>query len=507
MKTPNFILILCFFTIVLKAENKPLPYRVAVVEKVIKQLFNANGNYRVKMPVVEMRMTTQQVAAYIPDKNMVIIEDKAYQICQSMGADSLDALAFLLGHELTHAYQHAKTKTGFISSFLAYDKAKNADTHKENEADLQGAFNAYLAGYDIKNNIPAILEKLYVAYQLKGKTLSGYPSFEERLQVANTVQNTVNDLIQVYETANYMTAMGQYAFARLCYEHILQVYQNREIYNNLGVISALAATELSPKNGDMWLYPYEIDWQTRLSRKKSRGEEAISDDQQKERLALLSKAKSYFETAYRMDKNYSMAAVNALCVMAQMGNVEAAEKRYKSLKIKDNLQKDYAKMAYAIALCHNPLRQKEAREIFQSLENNPTKSIAHMATHNIAILDNKERDTDPKACTISFEKPIVDGVQLHKLPSAGQVISINTHKNAQLTIQKHATSTVIQAKMKNGYYFAFQRTKKAVNTEGVAVGTLIATSVGYMSLCDDLHVVFRYDTNNALVEWVSYYGN
>jgi hypothetical protein len=432
-----------------------------------------------------------------------------------MGADSLDALAFLLGHELTHAYQHARTKTGFISSFLAYDKAKNADTHKENEADLQGAFNAYLAGYDIKNNIPIILEKLYIAYQLKGKTLSGYPSLDERLQVANTVQKTVNDLIQVYETANYMTAMGQYTFARLCYEHILEVYQNREIYNNLGVLSALTATELSAKNGDMWQYPYEIDWQTRLSRKKSRGVEAISEEQHTERLALLSKAKGYFETAYRMDKNYATAAINALCVSAQLGNVDVAERRYKSLKIKDNVQKEYARMAYAIALCHNPLKQQDAREILQSLENNPTKSIAHMATHNIAILDNKDMDTDPKACAISFEKPIVDGVQLHKLPSAGQVISINTGKNAQLTIQKQATSTVIQAKMKNGYYFAFQRTKKVVNTEGaardsqegIATGNMIATSLGYITLCDDLHVAFRYDKDNTLVEWVSYYGH
>ena len=507
MKTSILSLLLCFLTLFLNAENKPLPYRISTVERVIQQLFTANGNYRVKKPTVEMRMTTQQVAAYFPDKNLVIIEDKAYQICQSMGKDSLDALAFLLGHELTHAYQHAKAKTGFVSNFLSYDKAKNADTQKEKEADLQGAFNAYLAGYDIQNNIPAILEKIYIAYQLKGKTLSGYPTFEERLKVANEMQKKVNDLIQIYETANLMTAMGQYAFAQLCYENILEVYQNREIYNNIGVISALAATELSAKMNDTWAYPYEIDWQTRLSHKKSRGEETFTEDMQKERLILLKKAQNYFDKASNWDKNYAVSTINALCVTAQLGNIPEAEKRFKSLKLKDALQKSYAKLAFAVALCQDPLRQQEASALLQELKNNTLKSISEMAEQNLTILEKKDLNIDETPCDAGIELPEIDAVQLYKLPTKGQIVPINSVKNAQITIQKHAQSTVIQAKMKNGYYFAFQRTKKALNTEGVAKGNLVTTSLGFLSVCDDLHAAFRYDKENKLVEWIKYYGD
>lgn len=507
MKTPVLTLLMAVLTLFLKAENKPLPYRISTVERVIQQLFTANGNFQIKKPMVEMRMTTQQVAAYIPSKNLVIIEDKAYQICQTMGKDSLDALAFLLGHELTHAYQHAQSKTGFISNFLSYDKAKNADTNKEKEADVQGAFNAYLAGYDIQNNIPSILEKIYIAYQLKGKTLSGYPTYEERLKVANEVQKKVNDLIQIYETANLMTAVGQYAFAQLCYENILELYQNREIYNNLGVISALAATELSTKNGDMWSYPYEIDWQTRLSHKKSRGEETTSDEMQKEHLILLKKAQTYFDKAYKMDKSYTPAAINALCVTAQLGNVIDAEKRFKSLKPKDALQKNYAKLAYAIALGHDPWRQQEATTLLQELKAHSIKAISIMAEQNLAVIEKRDFNTDEKTCSMDIELPEIDAVQLYKLPNKGQILSISSVKNAQLTIQNHAQSTVVQAKMKNGYYFAFQRTKKALNTEGIVKGHWITTSLGYLSVCDDVHAAFRYDKENKLVEWVKYYGN
>lgn len=40
-----------------------------------------------------------------PDKIQIGLEEKAYDICISFGADSLNALAALLGHELVHYFE------------------------------------------------------------------------------------------------------------------------------------------------------------------------------------------------------------------------------------------------------------------------------------------------------------------------------------------------------------------------------------------------------------------
>jgi tetratricopeptide (TPR) repeat protein len=512
MKTTHKILLclLCLHPLSIKAKNEP--FQVAVIQKIVSKLYETNRNFSKKQPTIELKNTKLQVASYVPDKNVIVVEAQAYQICQSMGKDSLNALAFLLGHELTHFYQHAHAKVGFISNFLSYDKTPNADTRLEKEADVQGAFNAYLAGYDIGENIGLVLDKIYTGYQLKGKNLAGYPAFEERQKVATEVQEKVNDLIKIYESANYLTALGQYDFARLCYEHILEVYQNREIYNNLGFLSALSAAELASKSTDKLIFPYEIDWNTRLSRKKSRGMDIITEDAQTQRLVLLKKAQTYFETAVRFDKSYTVAALNHLCVLAQLGKTEEALAEYAKLKnnLHDPLQMANAKLAYALILSKKVEKQGESSTILSELANNSHKGVAMMAQINKDILDNKTIKLPSTSCPITVENARIDSVQLHKLSPKGHVLNVSS--TARLTFQKQANSTVIQARIQGKYYFAFQRIKgflpkNAQNTEGGRTDNVVTTTNGFISICDDQQVAFRYDMNNKIVEWLKFYGN
>jgi tetratricopeptide (TPR) repeat protein len=508
MKTTHKILLCLLFLppLSIKAENAP--YQLSIIQKIVSKLYETNNNFTHKPPTVEFKNTTSQVASFVPDKNVIVVEAQAYKICQSMGKDSINALAFLLGHELTHFYQHAHTKVGFISNFLSYDKTPKSDTRLEKEADVQGAFNAYLAGYDMGENIGLVLDKIYTGYQLKGKTLSGYPAFEERQKVAAEVQEKVADLIKIYESANYLTALGQYDFARLCYEHILEVYQNREIYNNLGILSALAAADLSSKSMDKFVFPYEIDWNTRLSRKK-RGTETMTEEAQTQRLMLLKKAQNCFETATRMDKSYTVAAINHLCVLAQLGKNEEALEDYAKLKkrLTDPVQQAHAKLTYALILSKKVEKQGESNTILAELSKNTSKGVAAMAQYNKDVLDNKTAKLASASCDFTIENTKIDNVQLHKLSSNGSILNVNN--SARLIFQKQENSTVIQAKIQGKYYFAFQRIKDFLpkNREGGINDKVVTTTNGFISICEDQQVAFRYDNAHKIVEWLRFYGN
>ena len=503
----------------IKAENTP--YQLGIIQKIVSKLYETNHNFSHKKPTIEFKNTTLQVASFIPDKNVIVVEAQAYQICQSMGKDSLNALAFLLGHELTHFYQHAHTKVGFISNFLSYDKTPKSDTRLEKEADVQGAFNAYLAGYNIGDNIGLVLDKIYTGYQLKGKILTGYPAFEERQKVAIQVQEKVNDLIKVYESANYLAALGQYDFARMCYEHILEVYQNREVYNNLGILSALSANEIVGKDGDNLVFPYTMDWTTRLSRKHARGTEVPTDySTMQQRIAFLKQAQTHFEKATRMDKDYLVAPLNKLCILAQLGKTDEALQAYNKLKkrLKDPVQQAYAKLVYALILSKKLEKQEESSTLLTELSQNTDKNVASMAIYNKAVLENQVVEMPNPICDFTVENTKIDSVQLHKLSSKGYCINVNS--TARLIFQKQANSTVVQAKIQGKYYFAFQRIKgflpkNAQDTDGTSRDTreggvndkVVTTTNGFISLCEDQQIAFRYDNAHKMVEWVRFYGN
>jgi tetratricopeptide (TPR) repeat protein len=471
------------------------PYQTAVLQRVLTKLYDANSQFKKDKPTIAFKNTLIQVAGYVPKQNLILFEEKAYQICQSMGNDSLNAMAFLLGHELTHFYQHSQTKVGFITNFLSYDKTQKSSLSLEKEADIQGAFNAYLAGFEVDNNISTLLDKVYTTYQLKGKILSGYPVFEERQRTAKEVQEKVRQLIDVYETGNWMLAMEQYDFARLCYEYVARVYQNREIYNNLGVLAAFSATNWAGENQDALILPYQLDWETRLSPKKSRGTQTQDATQAQQRMDLLQKAKSYFEKAADLDKNYVPARINQICVLVQLGDVSAAESIYKKNKNRLNgIPLAFAKLALA-----------NNSNLLKELTQHSYTPISELAKYNLAILNKENIELETSPCAIDFNPTEIDGVKLNRLPES-PTLTIDADRKARLSIQKKTNSIVVQARM-NGYQFAFQRVKQRLpNAISNISKQSVLTNVGILERCETEHLVFRFNKDKELIEWVRYYG-
>lgn len=349
---------------------------MTVAQAVLDRLYATNGNYKFKKPKLVITNENKKVAAYVPWKNNILLDEKAYHICQSFGRDSLAALAFMLGHELVHAFQSEIRGGRVQTNFLAYNRSYSADVRLEKVADIQGLFNAYLAGYGVLKIMPDLIGRIYEDYDLTGKTLPGYPSLEERKASCEEVLAIADDLRELFESCNYLLVIGQNTLASSGYEYILQYYQGLEIYNNLGLAYTRIAQQFWNPQTDRFIYPMEADWYSKLAR-SARGPVSMDPTEQPLRGAFLEKAVDNFRMAAQLDPNYLPARINMVCALNLMGKPVEALKyaEMNLLKVIDGHKNgrkpepEMAELALGITYALQPGegRKSEAAAIFKRL--------------------------------------------------------------------------------------------------------------------------------------------
>lgn len=372
----------------------------SVAQAVLDKLYATNGNYKFKKPALSISRENKKVAAYSPWKNAIALDEKAYGICRSFGRDSLAALAYILGHELVHAYQAEIKGKRVSTNFLAYNHNYNADVRIEKVADIQGVFNAYLAGYGVLTTMPDVIERIYREYGLTGKNLPGYPSLDERKASCREVLAIAENLREMFESCNYLLTIGQTGLACSGYEYILQYYQGVEIYNNLGIAYALNAQQFWNPQTDNFVYPLEADWYTKLSRSAAaRGQQQMDPTLQPLRAAFLDKAAANFREAVRLNHKYLTGRINLVCVLNMMGQpaeaLNYAEqhllKIVKSKKKRKSQEAEMAEIALGItyALQAGGRRKAEAEVIFRRLSASQNMLSALYGQQNLQFLHEK----------------------------------------------------------------------------------------------------------------------
>ncbi|MBL7775070.1 MAG: hypothetical protein JNK89_03660, partial [Saprospiraceae bacterium] len=245
--------------------------------------------------------------------------------------------------------------------------------------------------------------------QLLGKTLSGYPSLDERKASTATVLEIAGQLRDVFEASNYLLAIGQHALAVGGYEYILQYYQGIEIYNNLGVACALSAQEFWNPATDNYAYPLETDWNSKLERAASRGQEQLDPGMEPFRAAYLDKAESHFRSAIRLQSNYRAAHTNLVCVLNLKAQAAAALQHAERFLLRDinrrrkrpQQELELAEIALGIsyALLGGP-RRPQAEAIFQRLANASHPAAALYASENLQYLRGEHRQPAPSSMTL-----------------------------------------------------------------------------------------------------------
>ncbi|MEZ4954266.1 MAG: hypothetical protein R2825_11880 [Saprospiraceae bacterium] len=303
-------------------------HRYLVAKKVFDDLVEAKGVKNMSVPQFRLVQSERNVAWSKLQEAEIGLEAKAYEICRSFGKDSLNALAAILSHELTHYYE----KHGWTELF-ANDNPELASAQslvstqehwsQEMEADYLGGFLAYAAGYPSLQIMPKFLTKVYQSYGFD-HNLAGYPTLEQRQLAAEESLKKGEQLADIYDMANYLTAIGKYETAKIYYEYILKNFQSRELYNNLGVVALSAAICYSPNITTNYAYPFELDAASRLQHAQRGGDgDFLAQKEKRER--LLQEAIQHFKTAVLLDESYAPGYLNLGCAYALLNVTGEAE--------------------------------------------------------------------------------------------------------------------------------------------------------------------------------------
>ncbi len=318
-----------------QARDAPLSreQKLAIAQTVYDRLVRSIGDGR---PAPRLRLRSNiQVAMYVPDKREIDLDEKAIDLCLAL-PDSDAALAVLLGHELAHYYGHHGWTAEFGNTLDAdlKDRIKSITGEDrlrcEMEADYYGGFYGYMAGYDTLGAAPRLIESIYQHYD----QMPGYPSMREREDISRQAESKLEQLVPIFDAGNLLLELRQYPEAIVCFDRIAKDFPSREILSNAGVAQAQYAMMLLGDAGGGWVYPFQLDADTRLHSPAVVSRGTLTDDQKRKIRAQLIEAERCFEQAKAADPAYVPAYLNlagAYDLLGEAGLARAFAEKAQSL--------------------------------------------------------------------------------------------------------------------------------------------------------------------------------
>lgn len=327
----------------------------------------------------------------------VAIEERTVEALSDLGRERDDALAFLLSHELAHVYLRHGWVEDFGNSFARTDmgrkmiKAATFDEliRREAEADHFGGFYGYLAGYDTLGVAARTLERVYASFGLPDQ-LPNYPTKGERIAIAQRQMESLEKLVPVYVAANQLLILGRYGESGRLFAHLARLFPSREMFNNAGIALALEAVRLLPPSAPPFVYPFELDTETRLQNHgQCTPRSGQEEDQALRRKRLLRHALTLFHQAARLDDRYATARVNAAAVQSLLGEqdqaIQEAEAALTLARDGDErLSASHALVVRGIALA-NTGDTRRARSDLEAVR----AVVPELAAANIAAMEGK----------------------------------------------------------------------------------------------------------------------
>lgn len=400
--------------------------------KVYERLREARGDFRYPVPEFAITMREGVVAEidYIqPEK--IYLSDKAFKVCESFNEQSEAAIAFLLGHELTHYYEKHAWRMNFAGQNqnlsiakemdqLSQEMAKEANSKSlrsklmrmdtlsdlfeevamEVQSDYLGGFLAYSAGYGIFTRGDELIERLYKEFSIPDAS-QGYVTKAERQEMCRSSSVRMKDLVDVFEMANMLTAICRYEEAYLFYRSILVEYQSCEVYNNVGTTAVLQALNKYFTEKELkFRYPVQLDFQLANSK---------GPDEETARKKLLEQAILHFDAAISLDPGYAPAYLNKACALDLLGD-RARAQYYADVEARKAAVGKYASQVSNIEVLLGILdaengNDAKAKERWTAA----AKSNNSLAAYNLAKLNNTPLPPAPEAPAGFFEDESIDG--------------------------------------------------------------------------------------------------
>lgn len=358
---------------------------------IYNKLVQARGDFRYPVPEFFMRREERRVASIDYKRLEIVLEEKAYEVCESFGPDAEAAIAFLLSHELTHYYEKHAWQKGFVAEYkdldigsMKLDSLADA-ARRETEADYLGGFLAYSAGFGLFDKGGEMLARLYKAYGMP-ENIAGYPSLADRKVLCNRSAEQLKSLVDVFDMANLLTATGKYTEAYEFYRYILMQYQSRETYNNLGVAAVLDAMQYFNPNELKFRFPLELDLESSAS--KGDGMASVRD-------RILHQAILHFDAAISLDPNYAPAYVNKACAYALLNDPVRA-RFYAATEAKQAAQRgQFPKSAIDADILLGILEYREGKvDQADTLFSRAERQGSALAEYNLKVLRNQPIDVE-----------------------------------------------------------------------------------------------------------------
>lgn len=524
---------LCFTSLSLTIEEKTV-----IVENVYKKVYASMGLTEDRPKFIFDSKQANKIAYMMKDRDgnpIIGFEEKAFDVCAEFGAKRDEAIAYLLGHEISHhhfahhwgtEFSSAYSVNNLISEMNAVDKT--GIKKFETQADERGGIYCYLAGYNVQGMCESLLRKLYIAYGITDSPK--YPTLEERIQIAIDRDSIVSTYIKVFETANNAMLLSEYEIAIDGYEYIIgKGFHSREIYNNLGVAYFLQAIKLADTGDIKYIYPVELDLESRIGSRG--GTKGMVDSKE-----LFEKALEKFEQATKFDKNYSTGYLNTACVYSIFKQYEDAEysisKAIKTAKLEGLMTvEENALLVKGIILNQNPEGDKDE---MKKIMNDLVKKGNALAKYNQLIFEGKSMsDITFSAYPISWKdgefsasqaevtpkKEMMDGVKTYEGDlDVLFVEEINFTRFEPVVCGTKNESTIYRVANKQGDIYVFHTAKsnyQGQTANGIKIGSTKAQMVeayGYPSVIMKARqgtimmypkhkLIFLTDEHNLVSSW------
>ena len=310
---PKYIIF--FFLILIFTNHSAQKYNW--VNQVFNNIIDIVNNPGLKKPrlIINKNVT---IANYNSKSKEIHLDIRTLEICREFDDDSVDCLAFILGHEIMHHYmQHGFIQDNqgnfndlsFMESLQNFSTLSSKRLEMEVEADFKGGFYTYLAGYNSLQVAPKVLDTIYKRFEIPNS--EKYPSLKERKEITYNQLEKIETLKNIYNSSIFSTVYGNFKFAINGFEKILEEgFVTKEILNNVGVLYLKEALK-TLNNEDILLYPFEFDTETRLNYETTRG--GIQFANQDYIRKLIENAIDYLNQASKFDFFYQSPKINLIC--------------------------------------------------------------------------------------------------------------------------------------------------------------------------------------------------
>lgn len=295
--------------------SDPSPIDSAIFQhtlQIYNRLLQVHGDSRLPAPKLVMTHDEHSMVWVDFAKTELGLEEKAFKVAVSYGAETDAALASMLAQALTYYFEKQASLSSTSKDSVPTEGSLVA------KAEYLGHFLAYNAGYGFFEKSPELMTRLYSAYGLTDK-MESFPDLSDRVKSSRESVEKARKLIELFEMGNYLAVLHKYEDARQYYEYVLQAYQSRELYNNAGVCALLdALAHFSPNEREVkFKFPMELDLTPPIG---ARG----GDELKEARIRLLQTAGRHFDEALRLSPGYAPAHLNKACAFATLGEVQQA---------------------------------------------------------------------------------------------------------------------------------------------------------------------------------------